>query len=391
MDALRATLGRATPAWNHADERLRALSSRSPPLSLLRGLTVGRVGLVLLICALLSWRQIVSCVFEPSCNQTLSGAAWFVTRHFLAALPLLLAVTIADNATAKSRTWMRIGALAAAVTVGAAVFGLAFLLTQPPLILKAAEGRYSVFFLTYFSRAFSLGGLATGLLYYVARERADAQAFQASRLAKLSLDRQTTEARLQALQAQIEPHFLFNTLANIRMLYDAGSTDAKSLVRDLSKYLETAIPQIRDPGSTLGREIRLVEAYLGILKVRMGERLGTAIDVPDELEDASFPPMMLSTLVENAVKHGINPRPSGGKIRIHAERRENRLQVSVIDNGVGFPSGFGSGVGLANTRARLAALDGDAGRLELDANPGGGVIARIELPYRSVAAPAMAT
>jgi sensor histidine kinase YesM len=321
----------------------------------------------------------------------LSGAAWFVTRHFLAALPLLLAVTIADNATAKSRTWVRIGALAAAVMVGAAVYGLAFLLSQPPQVLKAAEGRYWVFFLTYFSRAFLLGGLATGLLYYVARERADARALQATRLAKLSLDRQTTEARLQALQAQIEPHFLFNTLANVRMLYDAGSTDAKSLVRDLSKYLETAIPQIRDFGSTLGREIRLVEAYLGILKVRMGERLGIAIDVPDELEDASFPPMMLSTLVENAVKHGINPRLSGGKIRIHAERRENRLRVSVIDNGVGFPSGFGSGVGLANTRARLAALYGDAGRLELDANPGGGVIARIELPYRRVEAQAMAT
>src|SRR5262249_28768810 len=162
---------------------------------------------------------------------------------------------------------------------------------------KVAEGRYSVFFLTYFSRAFLLGGLATGLLYYVARERADARALQATRLAKLSLDRQTTEARLQALQAQIEPHFLFNTLANIRMLHDAVWTHAESVFRDLGKSRETAIPQIRDPGWTLGREIRLVEAYLGILKVRRGGRLCAAIDVPDELEDASFPPMMLSTLV----------------------------------------------------------------------------------------------
>src|SRR5215831_4977762 len=120
MNPLRANQWRVMPAWHRAEVWLRALSLRSPPLSLLRGLSAGRVGFVLLICALLSWRQIVPCVFEPSwCLQpalkTLSGAAWFFTRHFLAALPLLFAVTIADNATAKSSTWVRIGALAAAV------------------------------------------------------------------------------------------------------------------------------------------------------------------------------------------------------------------------------------------------------------------------------------
>ena len=148
------------------------------------------------------------------------------------------------------------------------------------------------------------------------------------RLEKVSLDRQTIEARLQALQAQIEPHFLFNTLANIKLLYETESSRAKPLIHDLAAYLRTALPQMRDMRSTLARELDLAQAYLRVLKVRMGERLEVVIDVPADLREATLPPMMLLTLVENAIKHGLGSLPQGGTITIRAERSDERLRVS---------------------------------------------------------------
>jgi len=348
---------------------------RSPAIRYLRGLTFTRAGLVLLICAILTVRQ-----------QSLPDAATyakfvdFLARQFLFALPLLIAVTIADNATARAAPRVRILALSAAVLFGAFVYGLGFFYTQPPEVLAGAAGRNAPFVLAHVSRGILYGGLATALLYLFVREREDARALQAARLEKVALDRQTIEAHLQALQAQIEPHFLFNTLANIKLLYETDSSRARPLIHDLAAYLRTALPQMRDMRSTLAREMELAQAYLRVLKVRMGERLEVAIDVPAEIREATMPPMMLLTLVENAIKHGLSPLPQGGAITIRAEQSAERLRVSVIDDGVGFPKGFGTGIGLANTRARLAALYGEKGRLTLVANPAGGVIASIELP-----------
>src|SRR5439155_7748352 len=143
-----------------------------------------------------------------------------------------------------------------------------------------------------------------------------------------------------------------NTLANIKLLYETGSSRAKPLIHDLAAYLRTALPQMRDTRSTLARELDLAQAYLSVLKVRMGERLNVMIDVPRDLRETTFPPMMLLTLVEYAIKHGLGSLPQGGTIIIRAERLAAGLRVSVIDDGVGFPKGFGAGVGLANTRAR---------------------------------------
>jgi sensor histidine kinase YesM len=230
------------------------------------------------------------------------------------------------------------------------------------------------------------GGLATAALYLFTREREDARALHAVMLQRISLGRQMIEARLQALQAQIEPHFLFNTLANIKLLYETESSRAQPLIRDLAAYLRTALPQMRDVRSTLGRELGLAQAYLSVVKVRMGERLTVKIDVPPDLLDATLPPMMLLTLVENAIRHGLGPLPEGGTITIRATRARERLGVAVMDDGAGFAKGFGGGIGLANTRARLKALYGERGQLTLDANPGGGVIAGLELPFETVAA-----
>ena len=351
----------------------------------LRGLTLLRIGFVLLICVIFTARQQSLCWFQTKCGApdmgTLAGGVHFLARQFLFSMPMLLAVTIADNATTQARDWLRIVWLAGAVLFGSVVYSVAFLYTQPANILNAAEGRHWLFLLTYASRAVLYGGLATAVLYLFARERNDTRALHTARLEKLALDRQMIEARLRALEAQIEPHFLFNTFANIRMLYETDVSRAKTLVHNLVAYLRIALPQMRDIRSTLGRELELARAYLSVLSVRMGERLTVKIDVPPHLRDASMPPMMLLTLVENAIKHGLSPVPQGGTITIRAERLGAGLRVAVIDDGIGFPKGFGGGIGLSNTRARLTALYGSDGRLSLEANAQGGVVAGIEFPF----------
>jgi LytS/YehU family sensor histidine kinase len=138
---------------------------------------------------------------------------------------------------------------------------------------------------------------------------------------------------------------------------------------------------MRESRSTMGREAELARAYLEILRARMGDRLSFAIDVPAHLDDHEFPPMMLITLVENAIKHGIEPSPAGGRILVQARGDAPGLRVEVSDTGVGFPdAGCGTGVGLANIRARLAALFGGEAGLSLRANEPAGVVASIAVP-----------
>ena len=366
-----------------------------PARSYLRGLTAARVGLVALICAIFTARQLSNCIFATGCGipdgNTPAGFALFLVRQILCALPMLFAVTIADNATIRSPSHVRIIALGAAVVLGATIYGAAFLYSQPPNVVAGATGRRGLFILTYAARALLYGGLATALLYLYAREREGEGALHAARMEKTSLDRQMIEARLQALQAQIEPHFLFNTLANIKLLYETDPSHAKPLIRDLAAYLRIALPQMRDVRSTLARELELAQAYLRVLKVRMGERLHVVSEVPESLWQATIPPMIVLTLVENAIKHGLASLPHGGTITLRAERIAEGIRVSVIDDGIGFPKGFGAGTGLANTRSRLTALYGDAGRLTLRANACGGVIAEIELPFEPAATMPAAT
>jgi LytS/YehU family sensor histidine kinase len=142
-----------------------------------------------------------------------------------------------------------------------------------------------------------------------------------------------------------------------------------------------ALPQMRESDSTLGRELTLACAYLDVVRARMGERLEVSVAVPQELRPAYLPPLMLSTLVENAIKHGIAPLPQGGILKVTTAREGDRLKVSVADNGLGFQANSGSGVGLANIRARLDALYGPGGILTFAANPVRGVTASIELPF----------
>ncbi len=219
------------------------------------------------------------------------------------------------------------------------------------------------------------------------KKRADAEAQMATAAAEReSMQRQLSEARMQTMQAQVEPHFLFNTLASVEHLIETNPPRASAMQRSLIQYLRAVLPQMRDNAlvTNLGREADMVTAYLNLLKMRMEERLTVDMQIPEGLRSAAFPPMMLQSMVENAIKHGLECKPEGGTLKVHAEVVDSKLRVTVTDDGVGFgvmPSN-GTGLGLSNIRERLKLLHGEAGQLHIGANSPSGVIAMIEVPYQ---------
>jgi hypothetical protein len=194
------------------------------------------------------------------------------------------------------------------------------------------------------------------------------------------MTQQVTEAKLSALQAQVEPHFLYNTLASVQALTEVDPARANEMTGHLIQYLRNALPKMRESVSTVGQEVELVRAYLSILKMRMGERLSFDIEIPEALAALPFPPLMLPSLVENAIKHGLEPQREGGQVHITAALDGGRLRMVVTDTGRGFSETPGAGVGLANIRERLAALYGTGAKFTLEANEPRGVVATIEVP-----------
>jgi signal transduction histidine kinase len=223
------------------------------------------------------------------------------------------------------------------------------------------------------------------------KKRAEALTQSANAAAEReSMQRQLSEAKMQMMQAQVEPHFLFNTLASVEYLIETNPPRASAMQRSLIQYLRAVLPQMRENAvvTNLGREVDMVTAYLHLLKMRMEERLTVELHVPEALRNAAFPPMMLQSMVENAIKHGLECKPEGGTLRISADvsghTSHNKLRITVADNGVGFgvmPSD-GTGLGLPTIRERLKLLHGDAGQLHITANVPHGVIAVIEVPYQ---------
>jgi len=227
-----------------------------------------------------------------------------------------------------------------------------------------------------------VGGLAYAIYTYMLRTAHAASQAHENGLQRIQLDRQMTEARLQSLRAQIEPHFLFNTLANVHRLYQTDPGRGRKMLANFVAYLRAALPQMRRDETTLEQEVELARAYLNVLQVRMGERLRFRLDVPDDLGALPFPPLALSTLTENAIKHGLNPLPEGGSIEIAARVEGLQLKVEVADTGAGLRQSSGSGAGLANLRARLAALYGEMASLSIEANVPRGIRATIAVPIR---------
>jgi len=225
--------------------------------------------------------------------------------------------------------------------------------------------------------------------YFLGRSRrAQAVAEAKTQEAEVShMSRQITEARLQALQAQVEPHFLYNTLANVQALTEVDAQAANRMVGHLIAYLRASLPKMRENTSTVGQELELVRAYLNILQMRMGGRLQFSISAPPEVLGKSFPPMMLPSLVENAIKHGLEPLREGGSIDVVVEQVAGalgeRIVVQVRDTGKGLtdaPTQSGGGVGLSNIRERLAGIYGGTAKFSIASNAPKGVVATIDVP-----------
>jgi signal transduction histidine kinase len=218
------------------------------------------------------------------------------------------------------------------------------------------------------------------------KKRAEAETQVANAAAEReSMQRQLSETKMQMMQAQVEPHFLFNTLASVEYLIETNPPRASAMQRSLIQYLRAVLPQMRDNAvvTNLGREADMVKAYLNLLKMRMEERLTVDMQIPEGLRSAAFPPMMLQSMVENAIKHGLECKPEGGTLTIVAEVAGSKLRVIVRDDGVGFGvvKSDGTGLGLPTIRERLKLLHGDQGQLHIAPNTPTGVIATIEVPY----------
>jgi signal transduction histidine kinase len=220
---------------------------------------------------------------------------------------------------------------------------------------------------------------------------AQAEAVQATEVAESEqLKRQVVEARMAAMQAQVEPHFLFNTLASIDHLIETDPPRASQMQKNLIALLRASMPTMREANHgaprDLSREMAVIKPYLEILKVRMEERLTTRIEVPDGLLSAEFPPMMMQSLVENAIKHGLEPKPEGGEILIRCEIVHGKLSIVVADTGLGFGKAAtaGTGVGLANIRERLQLLYGREASVAVTENRPSGTVVTIAVPYRTV-------
>ena len=209
--------------------------------------------------------------------------------------------------------------------------------------------------------------------------RAEAE-LDRTRLRAERVEREALLANLRALQAQIEPHFLFNTLANVTSLIDPDPAKAKRMLESFIRFLRASLAATRSDSTTLADESELIAAYLDILQIRMGSRLRYTIDVPAELHGFALPPMLLQPVIENAIRHGLEPKVDGGNVAFRARREGDDVVVEVSDTGVGFSPTTRGGVGLTNLRDRLRAIYGERASLAVRDNPPAGAIVALKLP-----------
>jgi signal transduction histidine kinase len=252
-----------------------------------------------------------------------------------------------------------------------------------PLIIGLTDDAFSLY--SWQVKATLAAGACLAVDYYQRGQRGEAAA-ETLRRNEQGLAAQLDAARAALLQAQVEPHFLFNTLAHLRRLAATDPAEARAMLADLRRYLAAALPELRQSETPLVRELDLVRAFLALHQRRIGpERLALSFDVAPGLDDIVVPSTCLLTLAENAIKHGIAPRVEGGEIRVSAgpdPEQPGLLRLEVADTGAGMTAATGSGTGLATLRARLAAVHGDAARLSLHLNQPSGLIARVSLPWR---------
>jgi sensor histidine kinase YesM len=335
---------------------------------LLEGLTVRRVLYVTAICA-----------------ASVGAVVWIFLNTYLDLLVTALCVgytsmilfTIAGNIRQRRvpREAMQMLAVIAGSVLGTVFAGLVKGRSLGAMFTERLSG-------VAISMGLGIGFGCVAVAAVILREKAARDQARISRAEseRHRLEKHVLEARLQLMQAQVEPHFLFNTLANVQHLVETDPPAASRVLESLIRYLRAALPQMREGATNLGREVDMARAFLEIHRVRMGARMDFAIEVPDALRARPFPPMMLISLVENALKHGVDPCCEQSCIVIRAEEAGARLRVSVADTGEGIVPKKGGGVGLSNIRERLHALYGNEARLTLEENAPHGVVAAIEVP-----------
>ena len=245
-----------------------------------------------------------------------------------------------------------------------------YLINDPAL----SEGKQGISMI----QAMTIGLLFGAIISYFFHSR---MAMAESELVRAKQERQLAEAELKLLQAQIEPHFLFNTLANVRSLVDSDPAKAGVMLDDFNHYLRASLSHSRSSVSTIEREMEFIRAYLDIQSVRMGERLEYSITAQEGLGNKPFPVMLIQPLVENAVKHGLEPKVDGGRIDVKFYIENGTMRIDVADTGIGLPDAVNESVGLGNVKARLRSIYGEKGKLELCSN--GRTIASITVPAES--------
>jgi len=311
-------------------------------------------------------------------------------RLVFAGFVVLLAFGIFERWPARLPSWLarwalQVVAVAISVPLGVvAVYTLTTLGNQPPW-WESGPHLIGVGMMTWLGLLLAPWLAISALLRQISGEaQRQALAFD---LERSEFEREMLDARLQLLQAQVKPHFLFNTLANVRELVDSGSPQASAVLDSLIAYLRAAVPRLHDSAITLGQELELVRAYLEVMHMRMPDRLTFILHADEAALELECPAMTVLTLVENAVRHGIDPSEEGGRIEVRAQVAGGRCRVQVIDTGVGLGQNVdGPSTGLSNLRERLQLAFGSDAQLRLIAREPHGVCAEVEFPARGATA-----
>lgn len=281
--------------------------------------------------------------------------------------------------------------LAAIVSVSA----LAVMVMPEPVLVRMTDSEWGTELSVFTIIGLAILVSARGWLKYTAQTRRMVQATLDAERARAQVaeqERELARSELTVLKAQIEPHFLWNTLAHVQHLARKSPADAEAMTGHLIRFLRTSIPNSRSNRTTLGSEIESAGAYLELMKMRMGNRLSVHVDIDPRLAEVSFPPMLVQTLVENAIKHGIEPKVGAARVEVTATIQavhqghpddEEMVVVEVRDDGVGLmasPATAGTGMGLRNVRDRLRLIYGSEAALRISGRPEGGVVVRVEVP-----------
>jgi len=355
----------------------------APPSSrgIQRILSPRRVGLTIGACALMG--LIVSPLWVIPAIEVMA-------RAMMVGLVALVVFGVFERWPKSLPDWLARWALQVVAVVCAIPLAVLFLYLAisvgDELPFWKSEGRVTGFFTLSVTGVALASWMAMSALLRQ-RDEAARNLALAFELERSELERKALDARLRLLQAQVEPHFLFNTLANVRELVDSGSPQASKVLDTLITYLRAAVPRLQDPSTTLGQELQLVRAYLELMQLRMDDRLQFAIDADAAAEPMRCPPTTLLTLVENAIRHGIDPSEEGGRIDVVVRLREGRVHAEVSDTGVGLRGQInGLGTGLSSLRERLQLAFGAVADLRLVSREPHGTRAVVEFPADAVKA-----